>query len=150
MAVHIFAAAKRLAHQSNWSLSNLEMQKILYLAHMFYLGRTGEPLVQGQFEAWDYGPVHPDLYHKVKVYGSDPVGNVFHGVPELPEGSERDIIDEAYLGIGKAGAGRLVKATHRPGGAWATNYIPGARRRILSNSIILKEYQDLDCADAAQ
>ncbi|RWO77206.1 type II toxin-antitoxin system antitoxin SocA domain-containing protein [Mesorhizobium sp.] len=67
MTLHVLSAAKHLAKQSGWSLSNLELQKILYLAHMFYLGRTGEPLVSGHFEAWDYGPVHPDLYHRVKV-----------------------------------------------------------------------------------
>lgn len=149
MAVHIFAAAKHLANLSGWTLSNLEMQKILYLAHMFYLGRTGEPLVHGQFEAWDYGPVHPDLYHRVKIYGSDPVGNVFHSIPDMVAGPERDIISEAYQTLGKAGAGRLVKATHRPNGAWATYYLPGARKRVLPNSAILKEYQDFDIADAA-
>lgn len=38
MTVSVLAAAKRLAQRSNWSLSNLELQNILYLAHMFYMG----------------------------------------------------------------------------------------------------------------
>ncbi|MBL8567094.1 MAG: SocA family protein, partial [Hyphomicrobiaceae bacterium] len=143
------SAAQRLAYKSGWVLSNLELQKILYLAHMFHLGRTGEPLVTGQFEAWDYGPVHPALYHRAKVFGADPVANVFHDIPEVPPGSERDILDEALTNLGKVGPGRLVHATHRPGGAWATFYIPGARGRAIPNEAILAEYRALRNANEA-
>ncbi|WP_339760072.1 Panacea domain-containing protein [uncultured Hoeflea sp.] len=147
MTVQVLAAAKRLAERSGWTLTNLELQKILYLAHMFHLGRTGgEPLVQGNFEAWDYGPVHPDLYHKAKIFGSDPVKNVFHGLSDLPHCSERQIIDEAYSSLGNAGPGRLVNATHRRGGAWDANYVPGLRHCIIPNADILREYQGLDNA----
>ena len=146
MTVHVLSAAKRLAARSDWSLSNLELQKILYLAHMFYLGRNGQPLVHGNFEAWDYGPVHPDLYHRVKIFGSDPVGNVFGSVHEPPEGAERDIIDEAYDNLGNSGPGRLVNATHRRGGAWDINYVPGVRHCIIPNADILTEYRGLDNA----
>mgnify|MGYP006283548483 CR=1 FL=1 len=88
MTVSVLSAAKRLAARSGWTLSNLELQKILYLAHMVHLGRTdGAPLVHGLFEAWDYGPVHPDLYHRVKIFGSSPVKNIpgFNFEVQLPE-----------------------------------------------------------------
>ena len=46
---------------------------------MFYLRRyDAEPLVQGQFQAWHFGPVHPDLYHAVKMYGACPARTVPH------------------------------------------------------------------------
>lgn len=145
MTVNVFAAAKRLAKRSGWTLTNLEIQKILYLAQMFYLGRTGgEPLITGEFEAWDYGPVHPTLYHRIKIYGSEPVGNVFHNVADIPDGPEAEIIDEAYDSLGQVGASRLVKATHRPGGAWEKHYLQGARNCVMSNADILQEYLDLD------
>jgi uncharacterized phage-associated protein len=143
MTVSAFAAAKRLAKRSGWTLTNLEMQKILYLAHMFYLGRTGQPLVSGEFEAWDYGPVHPSLYHRIKIYGSEPVGNVFHNTPDIT-GAEADILDEAYDSLGKVGASRLVRATHRPGGAWEKHYRMGERNCVMPNADILQEYRDLD------
>jgi uncharacterized phage-associated protein len=149
MTVHVLSAAKRLAMDSGWSLSNLKLQKILYLAHMFHLGRTGEPLVDGSFEAWEYGPVHPDLYHRLKVFGADSVQNIFYGIGDLVEGPEKAILDEAYRDLGKAGPGRLVSATHRPNGAWARNYVPGMRHRVIPNADILKEYQELDNDAAA-
>lgn len=144
MTVHVLSAAKHLAKLSGWTLSNLELQKIVYLAHMFHLGRTGEPLVHGHFEAWDYGPVHPDLYHRLKVYGADPVQDIFYGVGDLLPGDEKSILDEAYRDLGKLGPGRLVNATHRKGGAWANNYIPGFRQRVIPNNEILAEYQALE------
>lgn len=144
MTVPVLSAAKRLASRSGWTLSNLELQKILYLAHMFYLGRhDGEPLVPGYFEAWDYGPVHPDLYHRVKVFGADPVQNVFHENADLEPGPERDILDEAYDKLGSVGPGGLVNATHRRGGAWDVNYTPGVRHCLIPNRDILREYRRL-------
>jgi uncharacterized phage-associated protein len=147
MTVPVLSAAKRLARISGWTLSNLELQKILYLSHMFYLGRTGgKPLVPGHFEAWDYGPVHPELYHRAKIFGSDHVENIFHANPEPMDGPERAILDEAYAEIGSLGPGRLVSATHKPGGAWDINYKPGVRHCVIPNADILREYQGLDDA----
>lgn len=139
------SAAKKLAESSDWSLTNLELQKIVYLAHMFYMGRhDGEPLVHGNFEAWDYGPVHPDLYHRAKIFGSEKVkGFIFRGIGD-PSGPECEILEEAYRDLGHVRAGRLVSATHRKGGAWENNYRPGARGIIIPNSDILAEYQSLD------
>ena len=144
MAVSVLSAAKHLAAISGWTLSNLEIQKILYLSHMFHLGRTGEKLVRGDFEAWDYGPVHPTLYHQAKVFGASPVKNVFHNAPDVPPGVGRSIIEEAYASLGDLGPGRLVSITHRPGGAWDRNYIPGQRHRLIPTEDILTEYQGLN------
>lgn len=145
MTVNVLDAAHHMAVRSDWSLSNLKLQKLIYLSHMFYMGRQeGEPLVHGSFEAWDYGPVHPELYHKVKVYGSDPVKTILAGPVLPPESSEAAILNEAYDALGNTRAGQLVNATHKKGGAWDINYIPGARRVIIPNSDILMEYEGME------
>ena len=148
MTVSALAAAARLAEKSGWSLSNLELQKILYLAHMFHMGRNnGHPLVSGNFQAWEYGPVHPTLYHQVKVFGAEPVQNIFRGASVVPnETTEAQILDEALDALASVGPGRLVAATHRKGGAWERNYIPGARNILIPNEDILQEYRELDGA----
>ncbi|UCA46162.1 Panacea domain-containing protein [Pseudochrobactrum sp. XF203] len=143
MAVSVLSAAKHMAERSGWSLSNLELQKLIYLAHMFFLGRTGEPLVNGHFEAWDYGPVHPELYRVARIFGRNKVENIFHNTPDLPRGREQEILDEAYDNIGKVGAGRLVNATHRKDGAWERNYVPGERHSLIPTQHIIEEYQGL-------
>ena len=68
MAIDTFQAAKYLAKKSGWKYTNLELQKLLYIAHMIHLGKTGEPLFEDAFEAWNYGPVIPGLYYFLKSY----------------------------------------------------------------------------------
>lgn len=141
MTVSVHAAAKRMCEHSGWSLSNLELQKLLYIAHMFYLGEKDEPLVSGNFEAWEYGPVNPSLYHRVKIFGAEPVGNVFRGVPDLGDGSaEADTLDSAVEQLADARPGKLVAITHWENGAWAKNYTPGGRNIVIPNEDIRQEY----------
>jgi uncharacterized phage-associated protein len=148
MTVSVLSAAKWLARRSGWTLSELELQKILYLAHMFCLGRTGRALVAGSFEAWDYGPIHPDLHRRIKIFGADPVQNIFHGVLDLNDGPEQQIIEEAYASLGQSKPGVLVGATQRRKGAWERNYLPGVRGVVIADDDLLTEYQGMRNAAA--
>lgn len=142
MPVSALAAAKHMAKRSGWSLSNLALQKLLYIAHMRHLGRTGQPLVKGRCEAWDYGPVFPDLYHRLKVFGAEPVKNILHSVPELPDGPEKSTLDEVLDHLLPLKPGQLVAITHRKDGAWDRHYKPGIRGIDIPDQDILSEYQD--------
>ena len=45
------------------AIGQLKLQKLVYIAHGYYLALTGgNPLVNEPFEAWDYGPVNRTLY----------------------------------------------------------------------------------------
>lgn len=46
---------------------------LVYIAHGWYLGLTGTPLINEAPEAWEIGPVIPTLYHSLKIYGNDPI-----------------------------------------------------------------------------
>ncbi|MBW3241904.1 DUF4065 domain-containing protein [Epibacterium sp. DP7N7-1] len=143
MTVSVLSAARHMAERSGWSLTNLQLQKLIYLAHMFYMGRNeGEPLVHGTFEAWDYGPVHPQLYARARIYGSSPVQNIFAGVTDISNTPEGAILNEAYDALGDTQPGQLVNITHTSGGAWDNVYIPGARHISIPNAEILREYNE--------
>lgn len=140
MSENVFVAAKHLACVSNWRLNNLALQKILYIAHMFSLCNDGAPLVAGQFCATDCGPIHPPLYHKAKVFGARPVGNIFHEYPELSNARTAQILDQANQSLGNASPALLVAITHRKHGAWATSYNPGVGYdRCIPNAAIREE-----------
>jgi len=49
------------------------MQKLVYFCEGWHLAVFGESLVQEQFEAWQRGPVVPDLYHSLKRFGANPI-----------------------------------------------------------------------------
>ena len=142
MAISALTAAKYVGNRSGWKLSNLSMQKLLYIAHMYFLGEHDRnPLLEGYFEAWDYGPVHPKIYHRAKIFGADPVSNIFHSVADIGECEERTMLDDAVDQLADLPSAKLVAITHWAEGAWAKNYIPGERGIIISNSDIYEEYQ---------
>ena len=144
MAVSALSAARTVCEMRGWRVSNLELQKILYLAHMFHLGRTGQPLISENFEAWDYGPVVPKLYHRAKGFGSGHVKNVFHWISDVPnELTAYDVLEEVTDATNDLSPGRLVALTHSDSGAWAQYYRPGARGIVIPNPAILAEYHSL-------
>lgn len=141
MAISVLSAAKHMGGFSRWTLTHLELQKLLYLSHMMYLGTYKKPLVKGSFEAWAYGPVHPVLYHKAKIFGSDPVEDIiFYDCPDIEIGKKTKIMDRMVDKLGQSGA-RLIAITHWQKGAWAKNYRPDTRHCIIPNSDILEEYR---------
>lgn len=145
MSISVLSAAKHIGVLSDWSKTNLELQKIIYLAHMIHLGENGleSPLVQGYFEAWDFGPVHPDLYHKVKIFGAGRVRNIFHGYPDLSEDEpEAETLTSTYEMISNYSGSRLIAITHWENGAWYYNYDPDYSSKIIPNEDILKEYNN--------
>ena len=57
----------------------LQLEKLLYFAQGWHLARFGKPLFEDDFQAWDYGPVIPEVYQKYKVYGRN--GIMREGAP---------------------------------------------------------------------
>ena len=52
-------------------ISNLKVNKLVYLAHGWHLGLYGidRPLIREDIEAWQYGPVVRSVYDAFKKYG---------------------------------------------------------------------------------
>ena len=147
--IKIREAAKYLCRESSWNLTNLELQKILYICHMIYLGNTeGEPLIEGDFQAWGYGPVHTSLYYLLKRYGSRPIPeHAFSSVKDIDENRHKQEFDKLKVMIKRflknysyGSGGKLVAITHRDNGAWAKNYEIRENNKI-SNKDILEEYK---------
>lgn len=119
-----------MAAQDGRAVTNLALQKLLYFAHGHFLVRSGKPLVNGSFEAWQYGPVHPAIYHEFKIHGADPIigravaRNVMTGLekplPAVTDQSVRDMLRFVLSAYGTLSPGRLVEISHAPKGPWWT------------------------------
>lgn len=146
MAISAIRAAKHLARHSDWKYTQLELQKLLYLSHMFHLVyQDGSPLVQGSFEAWEWGPVHPELYRNLMINGASPVPKAFSGWKKERELDEKsteahwlDYIAN-FFPASRLNVDRLLELTHDDDSAWKKLYKPMLNVTI-SNSDIIKEY----------
>lgn len=108
-------------------ISPMKLQKLVYYAHGWHLGILGEPLIDEQIEAWQYGPVIRSLYHEFKEFGNQPINRLATirtptgaSAPRLPESAVdvRAILDEVYDSYGVYTPFQLSMMTHAPGTPW--------------------------------
>jgi len=109
-------------------VSNLKLQKLLYLCHAFYLVDTGQPLVRGSFEAWQYGPVHREAYDAFKRFGAkpitedaqrfDPVTGRWEPIQPPTNRAVLDVIQRVVQFYGGKSPRELVELTHAKNGPW--------------------------------
>jgi uncharacterized phage-associated protein len=136
-------------------LSNLTLQKVLYFAHGLFLTRQGGPLVQGYFEAWEHGPVHPLIYHTFKDFGGRPIEGFAEGIdlanrkkvpiPPLTSEDVRHFIREISRTYGRMAPEQLVGWSHRKDAPWHAVVGAGLNRKShfglrIENSLIKERF----------
>src|SRR5215467_7486621 len=62
-----------LAKEERRPVTPMQLLKLVYFAHGWYLALTGERLIDERVEAWKYGPVVPSIYHEFKRFGNEPI-----------------------------------------------------------------------------
>jgi uncharacterized phage-associated protein len=142
MTISVTDAAHYLGELSGWKISNLAMQKIIYMADMNFVGITGVRLVDEDFEAWDYGPVLPSLYHRCKAFGAKPVPDIFWDAEDISGSREGKMLKTAWDALKGRTPGQLVSNTHRRNGAWAKRYVAGASGEKISSEDMIEEYKN--------
>lgn len=64
------------ALQNKWQITNLQLQKILFVLVAEYIRKNNNYPLDNNFKAYDYGPVIPQVYAEYSDYGSDPIKSV--------------------------------------------------------------------------
>lgn len=143
LMISSLSAARTMCEARDWDISNLELQKLLYIAQMVAIGRSEgkHPLIADSFQAWDYGPVLPDVYHRAKIFGDKPIRDVFT-IADFASGRSKKIIEDVANEFMDYTPAELVSITHWDGGAWAKNYVGGVRGIVIPRADILQEYRD--------
>lgn len=147
MTVIVLEAAKYLCNKSDWQYSNLELQKLIYIAQVLHVGENSQPLVYGDFQAWKYGPVHPDLYRYLRLFGAFAIPktySVFEGISDVPEESVKNCLQDVSSAFAPSDSigPLLMELTHREKGAWKRHYKLN-RNEIIPISSIKDEYHAL-------
>lgn len=139
-------AAKEIARyviqycqEKNYTISNLKLQKILYFLQAEFLVDTGMPCFREKIEAWDFGPVVPDVYHVYKIYGSASIPSDKSNTPQIPY-RDRVRIDSIVDECAKYAASTLVEITHSQT-PWKQAYSQG-RNTEITNDCIMEFFQE--------
>ncbi|KCZ99319.1 Panacea domain-containing protein [Hyphomonas oceanitis] len=138
-------------------VTNLALQKLLYLTHAHYVMRYDKPLVTGYFEAWQFGPVMPAIYKELKPFGRRPINRLFEDIdlfsgevrplPPVDDAATLDLLRDVLYHYEKFSAGQLVDVTHASHGPWdhvwhKSRTDPFADRRI-SDTITRSRFGNL-------
>lgn len=103
-------------------ISPMKLLKLVYIAHGWSLAILGVPLIRDRIEAWKFGPVIPDLYHRIKRYGTGSVPSSCLCNPtaslEALSHDQRTLLEKIWTSYGGMSAGRLSAITHRPNTPW--------------------------------
>lgn len=123
-------------------ISHVALQKLVYFAHGLFLTRHRVPLVQGYFEAWKYGPVHPAVYRAFKVNGKHPITSLVGRVdlrtgqvkplPELTDALAWKTIRHTVEAHADLTPFQLVELSHASEGPWHVIYKQAEERSLLS------------------
>lgn len=127
------------AQRDGKRLSIMSLLKLIYIAHGWHLETQNAPLFSNRIQAWQFGPVIPDVYKAFRRLGVDVKGTV--PVPEAhftPE--EENLLNQVWDVYGGLEAFQLSELTHVPGGPWDIATKTGGYYAPIPDELIRQHY----------
>lgn len=146
MIRHAIDVANFFVTYSGYTKTPLQVQKLTYISHGYMLGIHDIPLVHDTVEAWEHGPVFPEVHHTYKGYGSGVIGRVSHEPKPFVDQRQRDILTNVFEYYGRFCGYFLSDITHDNSvetTPWRQCYVHGAKHTPIDNSITKKYYKAL-------
>jgi uncharacterized phage-associated protein len=145
-ATDIANAFIELARRDGRTLSNMQLQKLVYIAFGYFAGFMKDKLFRDEIQAWEYGPVIPNLYHRLKQYGVGPVTVI---PAEWPSnrlaGPEMQVVEGVWDAYRKYSALELSDLTHKDGTPWSKmrEKLQGRQNIPIPFSLIQEHYEQI-------
>ena len=132
------------------TITNLQLQKILYFSWIDYYKQTDKELFDDYFFAWRYGPVIPDVYYKYNCYGRSniPKEDPYSLMQDCDEclltddiklRCDKTVLNSIIESYTDTPATMLVEKSHLQGGAWDQTFENGEGERYLITYSLIKE-----------
>lgn len=115
------------------SVSNLRLQKLLYFVQAQFLVSNKTSCFADDIEAWEFGPVVPNVYHHYKMFGSSCIPRSLEQGSYDIEESDKVLINKILDKCARYSTSRLVSITHNQK-PWKDAYL-----RRFDNTIFPKE-----------
>jgi len=129
------------AKREGKTLSVMSLLKLTYIAHGWHLEmRNGEPLFPNRIEAWQYGPVIPDVYRDFRHQGINVTGptTTVPAVDFSPD--DEELLKQIYDIYGSLAPFQLSDITHVNGGPWDIASKTGGYYAPIPDELIKQHY----------
>lgn len=132
-------------HGATIKPTNLRLNKLVYFAQVESLKMIGRPLFCDRIEAWECGPVEPEVYRAFKGNGRCVITRAAGICPArdfTPE--EEAVVDAVAEKYGQLGSFDLVRLSRREGGAWSRRYEPDTDAEMTVADILASDDYAID------
>jgi uncharacterized phage-associated protein len=146
-----------LSRNENLDITQMKLQKLVYISHGFCLAILNKPLISDDIQAWQYGPIIPELYNEFKPFGKSPIKSLATNMyvdddleiiktPVYINKNDNEINDlletiwekyKRYNGI------QLSNMTHQDNTPWHQTYKNGIPNQNIKNDVIKRYYISL-------
>jgi uncharacterized phage-associated protein len=150
----------KLARKEGRTLTQMQLQKLVYFAYGWYLAITGQRLIDERIEAWQWGPVIPSIYKEFRRFGSSPVTDQAKKVMFrdgkaglFPVSVQSDnpnedafalkVIKRVWDIYGKYSASALSNMTHAPNSPWTRKSDKEIKGTDIPDQLILEYFREL-------
>lgn len=124
-------------------MSIMSLLKLTYIAHGWHLETQNAPLFGNRIEAWQYGPVIPDVYNDFRRQGVAVSGTVNTVTQCNFDPVDEALLDQVWNIYGNLPAFRLSDLTHVPGGPWDIATKTGGYYAPIPDELIHQHYMVL-------
>ncbi len=121
-------------------LSIMSLLKLTYIAHGWHLEMKKRPLFNNKIEAWQYGPVIPDVYNAFRPQGFSAVKTVPLNSDTQPQ-QDDELLQQIWDIYGDMSAFQLSDLTHELGGPWHLASETGGYYAPIPNEMIQNHYE---------
>ena len=135
---------------ANWFLEKdpkmkddvMKVLKLVYIAHGFHLAFKNTPLIKEDVQAWQYGPVIPELYFRLKTKTLG-ITSDYRGDQERFENDTevKNLLEAVYRKYGKYTGGQLSNLTHNQDTPW--DITVRSFNSLIEEDLIKTHYKDL-------
>lgn len=135
--------------QEKLPVTQMKLQKMVFFAHGVYMAlNNGDPLIQEEFQAWQFGPVIPNIYYEYKTFGNQPIiCDSKYSSDENKNLQDDELamraIDYTWQVTKNLSAYTLSNWTHIKGSPWEVTYVPGFSSIPIDNILIAKYFKKM-------
>ncbi|NME67220.1 Panacea domain-containing protein [Flammeovirga aprica] len=134
----------QLAYKEEKLIRPMKLLKLTYIAYGYYYAFFDKPLFHGRIEAWKYGPVIPELYDAIKMFGKKPVEPFYMQTISTSNVDSKTVefLASMWKFYKNFDGLQLSSRTHEEGTPWHKTW-DGTRDKAIEADTIKEYYSEL-------